>query len=132
MENFSWNKLTSLIIKRVLTFLLSRNYGSMNEKSFKNKLKNDLKTKSYLGQGGNVVGVVVEILVPLEQLLLPEALFAQIALEGLLVGVDQHVRLEVALTDRGVGAEVALEALLALVRLLVHLEWDPCIPSDLR
>lgn len=43
-------------------------------------------------------------------------------LEGLLVGVYEHVGLEVPLRDGGVGAEVALEALLPLVGLLVHLE----------
>ena len=59
-----------------------------------------------------------------EELLLPEALVAEVALEWLLVGVDEHVGLEVPLADGGVGAEVALEALLALVGLLVHLRGN--------
>ena len=54
--------------------------------------------------------VVVEVLVPLQQLLLPEALVTLVALEGFLVCVDQHVRLQVPLRDRGVGAEVAFKA----------------------
>ena len=79
---------------------------------------------THLGQGRNVVGVVVEILMSFEELLLPEALVAEIALEWLLVGVDEHVGLKVPLADRGVGAEVALEALFALVGLLVHLRGN--------
>ncbi len=52
---------------------------------------------------------------------MPEALIALVTVERLLVGVDEHVRFQMALRDRGVRAEVALEALLALVRLLVNL-----------
>ena len=69
--------------------------------------------------------VVVEVLVPLQQLLLPEALVTLVALEGFLVCVDQHVRLQVPLRDRRVGAEVALEAFLPLVSFLVNLEGVP-------
>ena len=53
-----------------------------------------------LGGGRYVGGVVVEVLVPLQQLLLSEALVALVALEWLLVCVDQHVGLEVALRQR--------------------------------
>ena len=60
----------------------------------------------------------------LEQLLLPEALVALVAGEGLLVGVDEHVGLEVALRDGRVGAQVALEALLPVVGLLVDLKGE--------
>ena len=78
----------------------------------------------------DIGGVVVEVLVPLEKLLLPEALVTLIALERLLVRVDQHVALQVALGDRAVGAEVTLEALLTLVGLLVHFEGVPVINNQ--
>ena len=74
------------------------------------------------GRRGHVVRVVVEVLVPAEELLLPETLVALIALVRLLISVDQHVRLEVALRDGGVGAEVAFEALFSLVSLAVKLK----------
>ena len=67
----------------------------------------------------HVGGVVVEVLVPLEQLLLSEALVALVALVGLLVGVDQHVGLQVSLGDRAVWTQVALEAFLSLMTSLV-------------
>ena len=75
----------------------------------------------------DISGIVVEILVPLEQLLLPEALVALITLERFLVGVDQHVGLEVPLGDGAVGTEVALEALFTVVRLFVNLQGVPKI-----
>ena len=71
-----------------------------------------------------VVGVVVEVLMPLEELLLTEHLITLVTLERLLVRVDKHVRLEVALRDRRVRTQVALEALLTLVGLLVHLKAE--------
>ena len=80
-----------------------------------------LRSRRHIG------GVVVEVLVPLEQLLLPEALVTLIALIRLLVSVDQHVTLQVALGDGAVGAEVTLEALLSLVGLLVHFQ---CVPVN--
>ena len=70
----------------------------------------------------DVVGVVVEVDVPLQQLFLPERLVAVLADERLLVRVHQHVRLEVALRDGRVRTQVALETLLALVSLVVQLE----------
>lgn len=73
------------------------------------------------GRRGDVVRVVVQVLMPAEKLLLPEALVALIALVRLLVSVDQHVRLQVTLRDGRIGAEVAFEALLSLVRLAVQL-----------
>ena len=73
----------------------------------------------------HVGGVVVEVLVPLEQLLLSEALVALVALVGLLVGVDQHVGLQVSLGDRAVWTQVALEAFLTLVSFLVHFQGVP-------
>ena len=69
-----------------------------------------------------VVGVVVEVLMPLEELLLTEHLITLVTFERFLVRVDEHVRLEVALRDRRVRTQVTLEALLALVRLLVYLQ----------
>ena len=71
--------------------------------------------------------VVVEVLVPLEELLLSEALVALITLIRLLVGVDQHVALKMTLGDGAVGAEVALEALLTLMGLLVDFK---CVPVN--
>ena len=41
-----------------------------------------------LGRWRDIGGVVVEVLVPLEKLLLPEALVTLIALEGFLICVD--------------------------------------------
>ena len=73
----------------------------------------------------HVGGVVVEVLVPLEQLLLPEALVALVALVGLLVSVYQHVGLQVPLGDRAVRTQVALEAFLTLVSFLVHFQGVP-------
>ena len=72
----------------------------------------------------DVVGVVVEVDVPLQQLLLPERLVAVLADVRLLVGVDQHVRLQVALRDGRVRTQVALETLLALVGLAVQLKCE--------
>ena len=71
-----------------------------------------------------VVGVVVEVLMPLEELLLTEHLITLVTFERFLVRVDEHVRLEVALRDRRVRTQVALEALLALVCLLVNLQAE--------
>ena len=78
-----------------------------------------------LGRRRDIGGVVVEVLVPLEKLLLPEALITLITLERLLVRVDQHVALQVALGDRAVGTEVTLEALLSLMGLFVHFQGVP-------
>ena len=75
-----------------------------------------------LGRWRHIGRVVVEVLVPLQHLLPPEALVTLVALEGFLVCVDQHVRLQVPLRDRGVGAEVALEAFLPLVSFLVNFQ----------
>ena len=80
-----------------------------------------------LGRGRHIGGVVVEVLVPLEELLLSEALVALITLIRLLVGVDQHVALQMTLGDGAVGAEVALEALLTLMGLLVDFK---CVPVN--
>lgn len=57
-----------------------------------------------------------------EQLLLAERLVALLALVRLLVGVDKHVRLEVACRDRSVRTKVAFITFFTLVRLAVHLE----------
>ena len=78
-----------------------------------------------LGRGRHIGGVVVEVLVPLEELLLSEALVALITLIRLLVGVDQHVGLQVPLRDRAVRTQVALEAFFTLMRFLVHFQGIP-------
>jgi hypothetical protein len=69
----------------------------------------------------DVVWIVVDVFVALQQLLLPERLFAELTLIGLLVRVDQHVRLEMARRDRRVGAKLAAVALFTFVRLCVDL-----------
>ena len=82
-----------------------------------------------LGRRRDVGWVVVEVLMPLEELLLPEALVTLIALIRLLVRVDQHVALQVTLGDRAVRAEVTLETLLSLVGLLVHFQSVPVMDN---
>ena len=78
-----------------------------------------------LGSRRHIGGVMVEVLMPLEQLLLPEALVTLITLIRLLVSVDQHVALKLTLRDGAVGAQVTLEALFSLVGLLVHFQGVP-------
>ena len=78
-----------------------------------------------LGRGWDIGGVVVQVLMPLEELLLTEALVTLIALIGLLVRVYQHVTLKVALRDGAVGAEVTFEALLSLMGLLMNFQSIP-------
>ena len=73
----------------------------------------------------DICWVVVKVLVPLQQLLLPEALVTLVTLERFLVCVYQHVRLKVALGDGRVGAEVAFEAFLPFVSFLVNFQ---CVP----
>ena len=43
------------------------------------------------GRGRYIIGVVVEVLVATEQLLLPETLVALVTLVGLLIRMNQHV-----------------------------------------
>lgn len=57
----------------------------------------------------------------LQKLFLSEGLVTLVAEERLLIGVDEHVRLEVACRYRCVGTDVALVTLLTLVRLVVEL-----------
>ena len=83
-----------------------------------------------LGRWRDVGRVVVEVLMPLEQLLLPEALVTLVALIRLLVRVDQHVALQVTLGNRAVRAEVTLETLLSLVGLLVHFQSVPVMDNS--
>ena len=79
-----------------------------------------------LGSRRHIIGgVMVEVLMPLQQLLLPEALVTLIALIRLLVSVDQHVALKLTLRDGAVGAQVTLETLFSLVGLLVHFQGVP-------
>ena len=82
-----------------------------------------------LGRRRDVGWVVVEVLMPLEELLLPEALVTLIALIRLLVRVNQHVALQMTLGDRAVRAEVTLETLLSLVGLLVHFQSVPVMDN---
>ena len=56
------------------------------------------------GLRGDISRVVTKVLVPLQKLLLSEALFALVALKRFLVCVHQHVGLEVASGDGGVWA----------------------------
>ncbi len=58
----------------------------------------------------------------LQKLLLPKTVFALIAVERLLVRVNQHMRFEMTLRNRRVRAKIAFEALFPFVRLLMNLE----------
>ena len=78
-----------------------------------------------LGSRWYIGGVMVEVLMPLKELLLPEALVTLITLIRLLVSVNQHVALKMPLRDGAVGAQVTLEALLSLVGLLVNFQGVP-------
>ena len=81
------------------------------------------------GRGRDVGWVVVKVLVPLEELLLPEALVTLVTLIRLLVRVNQHVALQVTLGDRAVRTKVALETLLSLVGFLVHFQSVPVMDN---
>ena len=78
-----------------------------------------------LGSWGNIGRVVIQVLMSLEQLLLSEALVALVTTEWFLVGVYEHVRLQVSLRDGGVGTQITLETLLTLVSLLVNFQSVP-------
>ena len=67
------------------------------------------------------MGVVVEVLMALELLLLSELLITLVTFERSLVCVNKQVVFETILRHRGELTQVALEALLTLVRLLVYL-----------
>ncbi len=69
----------------------------------------------------HVVGIVIQVLMAAEKLLLPEALIALVALVRFLVGVNQHVRFQMALRDRRVSTKVALETFFSFVSLAVQL-----------
>ncbi len=49
-------------------------------------------------------------------------LIAELALVGLLVSMNEHVRLQVTLRRRGIGTQVTLEAFLSVMSLAVHLK----------
>lgn len=70
---------------------------------------------------GNVIRVVINVLMPLQQLLLSESLLTEMALVRLLIGMDQHVRLQVSGRDRSVSAEFTAIAFFALVSLCMNL-----------
>ena len=82
-----------------------------------------------LGRGRDVGWVVVKVLMPLEELLLSEALVTLIALIRLLVRVNQHVALQMTLGNRAVRAEVTLEALFSFMGLLVHFQSVPVMDN---
>ena len=98
----------------------------------KNLLKINLVTKGptafwalvrlFLWCGRGIIGVVVEVLMALEKLLLSELLITLVAFKRFLVRVDKHVRFQMALGDRGVRTQVTFEALFTLMRLLVYLK----------
>ena len=75
-----------------------------------------------LRRGRDICWVVIKVLVPLQQLLLSKALVALVTLERFLVCVYQHVGLQVASVDGGVGAEVTLEAFFPLMGFLVNFQ----------
>lgn len=74
-----------------------------------------------LGYRRHIVGVVVKILVPLQQLLLSESLVTFITTEWLLVRMNQHVRLKMTLRDGRIWTQVTLEAFLSFMALDMHL-----------
>lgn len=69
----------------------------------------------------HVVRIVIQILMASEKLLLSETLITLIALIRFLVGVNQHVRFQMALRDRRVSTQVALETFLSFVGFTVQL-----------
>lgn len=75
----------------------------------------------------DVVRIVVQIHVASQQLLLAERLLAHVALERLLVGVNEQVGFEVTCRNGRVRAEVALVALFSFVRFGVHLVRVPVV-----
>lgn len=62
-----------------------------------------------------IVFVVIQIVMALQQLFLSERLVTLLTLVGFLVGMNQHVRLQVSGADRGVRAELTLEAFFAVM-----------------
>lgn len=74
-----------------------------------------------LGRGRNVAGIVIEVLVAFEQLLLPKGLIALRTLVWLLVGMDEHVRLEMPRRNRGIWAQLTSETLLTFVGFIMQL-----------
>ena len=70
----------------------------------------------------HVVGIVIEVLMTPKKLLLPKALITLIALIWFLISMDKHVRFQVTLRDRSIGAQIAFEALFSFVGLAVELQ----------
>lgn len=68
---------------------------------------------------GDVIRVVINVFMSLQQLFLSEGLIAIVTLERLLIGVNEHVRLEMTSRDRSVGANFTSVTLLSLVSLCV-------------
>lgn len=65
----------------------------------------------------NIIRVVVNIFMTLQQLFLSESLIAELALKGLLVAMDEHVRLKMSRRDRSVSAMLTSITFLAFVGL---------------
>lgn len=70
----------------------------------------------------HVIGIVIQVLMATKKLFLPEALIALIALIWLLISVNKHVRFQVTLRDRSIGAQIAFEAFFPFVSLAMQLK----------
>lgn len=70
----------------------------------------------------HVVGIVIQVLMATEKLFLPEALITLIALIWLLISVNKHVRFQMTLRDRSIGAQIAFKAFLSFVSLAMQLQ----------
>lgn len=69
----------------------------------------------------NVIRVMIDVFVALQQLLLAKSLLTEVAIERLLVGMNQHVRLQVPSRDRSVSAEFAAVTFFAFMRFCMNL-----------
>lgn len=71
----------------------------------------------------DIIRRMVQIFMPSKELFLAKRLIAHAALEGLLVGVDQHVRLEVPRGRRRIRTQSTAEAFFALVCFRMNLKF---------
>ena len=70
----------------------------------------------------HIIRIVIQVLMAPKKLFLSEALITLIALIWLLISVNKHVRFQVTLRDRSIGAQIAFEALFSFVGLAVELQ----------
>ena len=70
----------------------------------------------------HIIRIVIQVLMAPKKLFLSEALITLIALIWLLISVNKHVRFQVTLRDRSIGAQIAFEAFLSFVSLAMQLQ----------